>query len=88
MKIKKNVLYLSEDVARLWLGEGAAPRDVVEQVLARCRSFEHHQEAVGLLEVVDEMDHAVHVRQPLKDRHFRRHQPTRHLHQSVAEHTG
>jgi len=52
---------LPEEAARLVLLQAAALGDVVEQVLDALRPLHHHDEAVRLLEVVDQSDHAQHA---------------------------
>jgi len=66
MDCRQDLDGLLKDVAGLRLWQGTTPRDVVEQILARCRAFEHEQEAVFLFEVVDQVDDSVNVGQPLK----------------------
>jgi len=56
---------LPKDVACLRLGKGSTPCDVVKQVFARRGTFHYDQKTVGLLEVVDQVDHSVDARQPL-----------------------
>ena len=70
---------LSEDVAGLCLGERATPSDVVEQILGRSWTFQYYQEAVLLLEMVDQVNYTVDVRQPLKHRDLGRNQATVYL---------